>query len=452
LHAQDFSTTGGDAHRSGWVRSDAKINAASMRKPGFDVLWKVKVPATFLTEASLLNLYIGYRGFRALGFVGSGADRVFAFDTDLGRIEWQKSLGSAQSTCGMTANVARTLLTAFPTSGGRGGRGGRGNYAKSSVGEPDEGAVTVKEAVARNAAAAARPPAPPPSGIPSIYSPHREYVYAISSDGMLHGLNVSNGEEFEPPIPFLPANANATGLTVTGNVAYAATIPGCGSVESAVWAVDIPTKQVTSWKGAVIGAPAFGPDGTLYAVTATGELVALEAKTLKLREVYKTGGGFASSPVVFPGKEGTMIAAAAADGRIHVIDSAKPGEPALISEPVGARSLGSWQDASGTRYLLGAAPSAIVALKMDGAALTTAWTRSMESPLAPLVINGVVFAASASPAVLYALDGATGNPLWNSGKTITGPVKRGGISGGSSQVYLGTQDGIFYAFGFPIEH
>src|SRR5215470_7817490 len=31
--AQDFSTVGHDAHRSGWVRSDPKINAASMRKP-----------------------------------------------------------------------------------------------------------------------------------------------------------------------------------------------------------------------------------------------------------------------------------------------------------------------------------------------------------------------------------------------------------------------------------
>jgi len=28
----------------------------------------------------------------------------------------------------------------------------------------------------------------------------------------------------------------------------------------------------------------------------------------------------------------------------------------------------------------------------------------------------------------------------------------GGLSGGGSQLYLGTYDGMLYAFGFPIEH
>jgi outer membrane protein assembly factor BamB len=78
------------------------------------------------------------------------------------------------------------------------------------------------------------------------------------------------------------------------------------------------------------------------------------------------------------------------------------------------------------------------------------------SPLTPLVVNGVVFAASggqrSTPAVLYALDGASGKELWNSGRTVTSFVHGGGVSGGGSQVYLGTHDGTLYAFGFPIEH
>jgi outer membrane protein assembly factor BamB len=448
--AQDFSTTGHDAHRSGWVRSDPKISAASMRKPGFDFLWEVKVPSPALTEAALLNFYIGYRGFRALGFVGGGADKVFAFDTDLGRIEWQKSLGGPASNCGMKANVARAVGTAFPAAG-RGGRGAaRANYAKSAVGDADEGAVTVKEAAARNAAAAARPPAPPT--IPSIYAPHREYVYAVSSDGMLHALNVSNGEEFDPGIPILPVNANATGLMVTGNTAYVTTTAGCGTVEPGVWALDIASKQVASWKGAMVGAPAFGPDGTVYVATDAGELAALEANTLKLKDVYKAGVGFAGAPLVFQDKDATMIAVAAKDGRIHIVDTGKLGGPAVQSDPVGATALASWQDGAGTRYLLGSTKSSVVALKMNGTSVETAWIRQIDAPIAPLVVNGVVFAAARAPAVLYALDGATGTPLWDSGKTIAGTVKGGGISAGGSQVYLGTQDGTFYAFGFPIEH
>jgi outer membrane protein assembly factor BamB len=55
--------------------------------------------------------------------------------------------------------------------------------------------------------------------------------------------------------------------------------------------------------------------------------------------------------------------------------------------------------------------------------------------------------------VLYALDGGTGKELWNSGKAITSFIPHGGgLSGGGTQLYLGTHDGTFYAFGFPIEH
>jgi outer membrane protein assembly factor BamB len=56
------------------------------------------------------------------------------------------------------------------------------------------------------------------------------------------------------------------------------------------------------------------------------------------------------------------------------------------------------------------------------------------------------------PAVLYALDAATGKEFWNSGNTITSFVHSGGLSAGGSQIYLGTHDGTLYAFGFPIEH
>jgi outer membrane protein assembly factor BamB len=86
--------------------------------------------------------------------------------------------------------------------------------------------------------------------------------------------------------------------------------------------------------------------------------------------------------------------------------------------------------------------------------LQPGWTsREMASPLQPMVINGVVFAVSnsASP-VLYALDGATGRELWNSGKIMRAPVRSSKLTGSDSQIYLGTSDGTVYAFGFPIEH
>jgi outer membrane protein assembly factor BamB len=98
-------------------------------------------------------------------------------------------------------------------------------------------------------------------------------------------------------------------------------------------------------------------------------------------------------------------------------------------------------------------------------------SRDLISPLPPIVVNGVVFAASSGefrtsdasmpateragkskPAVLYALDGRSGKELWNSGDTITSFVHSGGLAAGGTRVYVSTYDGVQYAFGFPIEH
>lgn len=49
------------------------------------------------------------------------------------------------------------------------------------------------------------------------------------------------------------------------------------------------------------------------------------------------------------------------------------------------------------------------------------------------------------PAVLYAVDAATGKELWNSGRTITSSA-RNGLSGGAGVMYLPASDGTLYAF------
>ncbi|MBM3738791.1 MAG: hypothetical protein FJW39_23700, partial [Acidobacteria bacterium] len=94
----DWMTEGYDVQRSSWVRADGKISPESMAKPGFEFLWKVKVPgqgraAGAITPPVLFDFYIGYRGFRALGFVGSGANSILGLDIDLARTEWTKNLG-----------------------------------------------------------------------------------------------------------------------------------------------------------------------------------------------------------------------------------------------------------------------------------------------------------------------------------------------------------------------
>jgi hypothetical protein len=140
-----------------------------MTKPGgFEMLWKVKFNNTArqmnsITPPALIDFYIGYRGFRTLGFFGGSSDTVIAVDTDLARIEWEKKAGSGtpsapatvQCPGGMTSSVARITAISYPPSGfGR----GRGNPAASGVGEPGEGAVTLKARPPQPA-----PPPPPPA-------------------------------------------------------------------------------------------------------------------------------------------------------------------------------------------------------------------------------------------------------------------------------------------------
>jgi len=509
-----WTTGGADAQRDFWVRADPKISRESMQKPGFQLLWKVKLnnqpmQMNSLTSATTLEGYIGYRGFRTLAHLAGSSNHVFAIDVDLGRLEWEKALPSsgasqgASAMCpgGMTAEVSRPtnagIAAPVPPRGG----GNRG-AARSAVGEAGEGAVTINQAAARGGAFPGGPPrgpndrggrgpgAPPRGpgggrGVPNA-------VYAITSDGKLHSLLVSNGDPTGPPIDFLPANANAHGLIIVDNAAYVATSDGCGGAPNGLWAADLVSKDVASWKpaaGGIAGSlgAAFNTDGSLYVASTEGDLAHLEAKTLKLLESYSAHPGFASTPVIFADKSKTLLAVAAKDGSIHLLDTGSLGGPdhhtPLAKTPPLANAadfapgaLASWQDSDGTRWILASTGSAIAAWKVveqNGTpTLQPGWTsHEMAAPLTPMIINGVVFALASgefrssdskmsaadriqrsTPAVLYALDSTTGKELWNSGKSIASFVHGGELTGSGTQIYLETHDGNFYAFGFYMEH
>jgi len=474
--AQDWTTAGYDAQRSSWVRAPGKISAASLRKPGFELLWKLGLAdeasaARGLTPPMLLDLLIGYRGFRALGFVGAPSDRVVAIDTDLGRVEWDRRFapdapparGSPACARAMTPNLARPTNPALPALIGGASRAAQA--AHGAVGDPGEGAVTLAQLAARRREAPRPAPAPPQSAAQRPAPRPFPVVYVLSSAGLLHTLNVMNGADAESPVPFLPPSANARGLIVVDDVAYVATSRGCGNVPEGVWALDLGTKQVVTWhaSGGIAGALglAIAPDGTIYVTTGDGRLVALEPRTLKPKRTYRSGGpGFVSSSVMFDRRGRLLIAAASRDRAIRLLDSRRT---AFVRTPVTAHTLAdlaSWADTNDTRWLVAPA-GAVVAWKVvehdSVATLQTGWvSRAAPAPLGAAVVNDVVFVVSRgpqppSPAVVYALDGATGQELWSSGTTIPTSV-RAGLSAGGSQVYVATADGTLYSFGFAMEH
>ncbi len=484
-NADDWTTAGNDAQRSGWVRADTKISNASVRSSELQMLWKMQLdnearPGAALTAPVLLDFLISHRGFRSLGFVAGSSGAVFTMDTDLARPEWSRPLGSAAgggtAACpgGMTANLSRPTAAALPSLGGFAARGRR-TPGKSGAGEPKQGAVTLAAARAPARPAVSRPQdtrTRPPAGR-SLRG--LSLVYALSAGGMLHALYTSNGHDHDAPIPFLPANANAKGLVVVDNVAYVATSNGCGGAPDGVWALDLQTKKVSRWQstgGSVAGllGPAIGPDGVVYAATEQGSIVALEANSLK-QLAASPGGGFRSSPVVIDYKGKDYIAAAAADGSLRLHDAADLDAPAAKTEAFFARDFSpgapaTWRGADGAHWIL--IPSAaggkgsVVAWKIidrgGKPALEKGWESApMTMPLPPIVVNSVVFAVSGGrrgsiPAKLYALDGATGETLWDSAAAVASSAAGYALSAGPAHVYLTTTDGALYAFGIPIEH
>ena len=335
-------------------------------------------------------------------------------------------------------------------------------------------------------------------------------VFAISSGGMVHLMNPQVGTDQAPPVKLLPPNAKVVGSVLVGGVMYAATTGRCGGAANGVWAVDLvgPDKTVATFDTGGAGvagtvAPTFGTDGTVYVATGSGDspvanaVVSLEPRTLKQRDWLTAPSPFISAPLVFQSKGKDVIVAANKDGRFYLLDSASIGgadhntalykSVAITASAQDVAGLASWVDPAGTRWVVATiagppAPDANFAMT-NGAVATGAlaaftvvetgdtptlqpqWVSAeIKGALNPAIINGVVFAVSSgeaaagagartarpNPAVLYALDGATGKQLWTSGTTITSAA-RSGPSGGDSQVYVAADDGTLYAFGMPAE-
>ena len=103
--AAEWTTSGFDAQRSGWLRADGRLTKDAVQKGEFAFLWKMKIENTSrqlnsLTAPVLLDRLIGYRGFKSLAFFGGSDDRIFAVDTDLARASWTTVLNYTAPTGG----------------------------------------------------------------------------------------------------------------------------------------------------------------------------------------------------------------------------------------------------------------------------------------------------------------------------------------------------------------
>jgi hypothetical protein len=544
-----------DTQRTSWIRSDDKISVAALSKPGFEEQWKVKLDnqprgAHGLAQGVTAS---GVTLFVPMSVVAGSSNNVYGIDNDIGHVVWQRRFDAAlpattpECAGGITSAATRIVKLDSATTASAAGFGGRGRGVvgyRSLLGEPGEGVPAEGRAAGPGRGGDPPPPAAGrgvPAGVeqggrgaappaPALTSPPVDRIpgsprgeensspygflfrpsgvgYVVSSDGMLHVLGLASGKDLQRPAPFLPANSKWSAPVAVGTTLYAATSGKCGGAPDAVWAIDLDSdaKSVVSWKtngGAVVGAVAFTPDGTLLAAlgagSATGDgkanaIVALDPKTLQVKDWFsQPAAEFVTGPTIIRHNNRTIVAAATKDGRVFLLDAASLGganhaTPLAASAPVlgtgatvAADALAAWQDSGGTSWFLlpikgrlaaaAAASSptssgAVVALKVAdaGSALSLApgWvSEELASPATPLIVNGVVFtlatgvssgSARGSAAVLHAYDGATGKRLWTSGKSMTMPASPGSMWSGLGQVYVGMQDGTLHAFGFNDE-
>ena len=476
----DWSMVGNSADQSGWQKAEKKLTVENASSK-FQFLWKInlgtpaKASQTF-SEPLLVSRTINAQGFKDFVYVTS-SDTIYAVDSELGVLLWKKEFSIPKSACGTSVSMI------------------------------------IEPPAVINFNARRAPGAPPPPPQPLLQPNERRLgaasggggfglkpIYALTSDGMLHGQVVTTGSDYAPAIKFLPGAANASALNITGKTIYAATSKACGEVPSGVWAVnmttaDYPVAHADMPKGAAIAGtgPVLGPDGTAYVVTGAGpaggdfhadSIVALDSN-LKVKDWYTGATSMNPAVVTYKGKQ--LVVAEGKDGSLLLLDAASLGgsdhktplsESAPLSKPGmkhGWDGLATWQDTDGTAWVIAsisapvsvaslkgsAAHGAVVAFKLDDAdgkpVLMPVWmSGDMVNPAPARIANGTVIAlAGGNPtahAKLLVLDAKTGKELYSSKERIPTYANHSGVAFGDSHAFFTDHNNVLYSFGIALEH
>jgi len=351
--AQEWTTHSGDPQRTAWQRKDARLTKQRMKE--FKLLWKLKLDNHARGLHSLTVPLFTNAGYRDLLIVGGTSDTMYALDADLGRVLWKRKFE-------YTSDVP---------------------FDRNATGLCPGGLLATPVISG-----------PIPAKTPARAS--RRIIYAVSSDGNLRQLSLTDGEEISPPLKFTPPNGKPYSLALVDNVIYSTTGQRCGAnPKAAIYSIDLnsPDKKVRTFPttGGIWGlaGPAIGTDGTLYGETGDGNadpeqymfgtsILALHPKDLKLKDYYtptnaewltKRDLDLNATPVVFPYKGHDMIAASTGkEGRLLLLDSQSLGgedhrTPLFRSDIIANYdvsfdakgiwgSLASWEDATSTRWIL----------------------------------------------------------------------------------------------------
>jgi outer membrane protein assembly factor BamB len=350
----DWLTDGGDVKRTAWQRDEKIFSLASVRDT--KLLWKIKLDNEVRQMHALFPPLIVEKvntsaGVKQLAIVAGVSDNIFAIDVDKGEVLWKKHFNSTWTP---------------PATGGRG------------AGILCPGGLTATPVIG-------------PAGA------GKYTIYAASWDGMLHQLNVADGEDVAPPSKFMPPNGKPYALNLFNNVIYTHTAQGCGGNPNVAYAYDLATNKVGTWGPAGGGmwgrtGPAISSNGVMYTGTGDGRwapeddtygngIVGLKqnptTKALDLTDYYgpsnaewlvKRDLDMQVTPTIFNYKGKELMVDAGKECRLYLMDTESIGgddhrtplyrSPLLCNEDVNFASAGiwgslaTWEDAKGTRWVL----------------------------------------------------------------------------------------------------
>jgi|SRR5579859_6056662 len=506
LHAQfgrgSWTMFGGDPQRTGWNKTETDLTPESLKRLKLE--WSLKLPSeakalTNLTAPLVRASVATSKGVKDLVVVGSVSNKVFVIDGDTGKTLWQKELATegtpqrADSWLCPNGLTATPVIGPLPRSGGAPIGFGQALYVLAGDGKLHTFNLITGEDII-----------PPTAFVPafakmwSLNLVNGTLYTTISQNcnGVRSGVYAMDLNGADRKVSYFEAGTNGAGIW--GRAGGATTADGRVIVETGDGQFDLEKHQMAD---SVIALSSQDLKMTDYFTPRNRSW--MTKKDLDMGSI---------GPTVFNFKNWELAAASGKEGVIFLLDTKSLGgpdhhtplyrSPLFTNEEVNFAGKGfwgafsTWEDAAGTRWLYApawgsAAPDlkfamqhgetpegSVMAFKveeqMGKPVLTPAWNSlNMSVPTPVIIVNGIVFAlsdgdsavqfgasgnllnaadrkAKAGHAVLYALDAATGDVLFTSGDTIRGFSHFSAFAVGGGRIYVGTEDGMFYAFGLGI--
>ncbi|MEP6537612.1 MAG: PQQ-binding-like beta-propeller repeat protein [Bryobacteraceae bacterium] len=456
---REWLTWQGDPERTGWAKAETTL--AKDNISGLSLLWKSQLDAvpskvnaySTLTDPLIAENVPTKQGLKKLVYVASAENNVYALDANTGAQFWERK---------------------FPTD--------------------------------------VKPPQPASGMCPNnlnatpVIDKQNGIIYVLMNDGKLRGLGLADGDDRMAPTDFTAPYSRNWSLNLMNGMVYTSSSRGCGGAISVISAMDVtrPSHAVARFypstgkasgpwgRGGIVHTPtgvvAQTADGVYDPASGRfGNTFVGLTKDLRLNDSY-TPANYdylnskdfdlgSASPTVFSFGKWTLVAGAAKEGVVYLLDAANLGganhqTPLYVSPRYGNDALlfgfngvwgalSTWVDAKGERWVLvpmsgppakdtapsfkysygpvlnGSVMAFQVKVQKGKPVLVPMWiSHDLDLPGMPVAANGVVYALASGDRASDAFRGPRPPP----GQSRPGGPPRGGgglFGGPPNQVNVG---------------